>query len=318
MMLRPCSDAVNLQNHYSSNVNDTSPVRIYDPLPLGTNKLKRLGEALGNREPLSEADRELYEDLIRDADARMTAMVTIVQTCIPVFENVLDRLAGAEVVGRVKTLSTLADKLERTPAEKLPAIHDVAGIRIVLKVSVLEQQVFAELMVDYFSKLIEAPRPPMIVNRIESPSHGYRALHIIVWPCGRPVEVQIRTELQHAWAQQQEILGDRWGRESRYGLDVVGESGEEIAFRESVFSQMQELSDMIAAYEQRLAATAFLHIAVDDKQLIEAANVDQTALDNVRREAEESAAELEEMHGLLAELVTVIGGRTMPDQVDAP
>jgi len=42
-------------------------------------------------------------------------------------------------------------------------------------------------------------------------------VHLVVKLDGIPVEVQVRTVLQHAWAQSMERLGDAWGRAIRYG-----------------------------------------------------------------------------------------------------
>jgi ppGpp synthetase/RelA/SpoT-type nucleotidyltranferase len=36
-----------------------------------------------------------------------------------------------------------------------------------------------------------------VIDRREKPSHGYRAVHVIVECGGRMVEIQVRTELQH-------------------------------------------------------------------------------------------------------------------------
>lgn len=60
-------------------------------------------------------------------------------------------------------------------------------------------------------------KPPIVKDRRTTPSHGYRAAHVIVFPEDIPVEIQIRTTSQDKWAQIAESLGDRWGRGLRYG-----------------------------------------------------------------------------------------------------
>jgi hypothetical protein len=47
--------------------------------------------------------------------------------------------------------------------------------------------------------------------------HGYRAVHVIVFPEGAPIEIQVRTEWQHEWAEFFEKLADLVGRGIRYG-----------------------------------------------------------------------------------------------------
>lgn len=60
-------------------------------------------------------------------------------------------------------------------------------------------------------------REPKVKDRRDEPSHGYRAVHVVVTVQDLPVEIQIRTERQDTWAQIVESLGDRWGRQIRYG-----------------------------------------------------------------------------------------------------
>ncbi len=47
--------------------------------------------------------------------------------------------------------------------------------------------------------------------------HGYSAVHVIVFPEGAPVEIQVRTSWQHEWAELFEKLADLIGRGIRYG-----------------------------------------------------------------------------------------------------
>ena len=49
------------------------------------------------------------------------------------------------------------------------------------------------------------------------PSHGYRAVHVIVKVAGFPVEIQVRTPLQNSWAQGTESLADSFDPEIKYG-----------------------------------------------------------------------------------------------------
>jgi ppGpp synthetase/RelA/SpoT-type nucleotidyltranferase len=56
-----------------------------------------------------------------------------------------------------------------------------------------------------------------IVDRRASPSHGYRAVHVIVRVDGKPVEIQVRSLLQHRWAELSEKASDLVDPELKYG-----------------------------------------------------------------------------------------------------
>lgn len=60
-------------------------------------------------------------------------------------------------------------------------------------------------------------RAPKVIDRRIAPMYGYAAVHVIVFPDDAPIEIQVRTEWQHEWAELFEKLADLVGRDIRYG-----------------------------------------------------------------------------------------------------
>lgn len=56
-----------------------------------------------------------------------------------------------------------------------------------------------------------------VADRRAQPSHGYRAVHVIAKVSGLPVEIQVRTSLQHLWAELSEKLSDVVDPSLKYG-----------------------------------------------------------------------------------------------------
>jgi ppGpp synthetase/RelA/SpoT-type nucleotidyltranferase len=172
------------------------------PRPISRTQLDKLGRRLARDEPISDDDYRILQLAAGMYQAEL--------------DSVEERLRdlGFPATTRVKTTGTLVDKLRRTNLS-LSSIQDFAGARIVIDGTRYDQDQTVSRIMDAFQG---CPRAPQIVDRRERPSHGYRAVHVIVYAETVPVEIQVRTKLQDLWAQISEKLGDIWGRGPRYGL----------------------------------------------------------------------------------------------------
>jgi ppGpp synthetase/RelA/SpoT-type nucleotidyltranferase len=118
------------------------------------------------------------------------------------------RELGLEPSVRVKTTISIVEKLKRESI-RLSKLQDIAGCRVVVT-DVVEQDRVVAVILEVFSKAT-------VIDRRQQPSHGYRAVHIIIDIDGRLVEVQIRTELQHLWAVFSETWADALDQSIKYG-----------------------------------------------------------------------------------------------------
>ena len=92
-------------------------------------------------------------------------------------------------------------------------MQDVAGCRIVVS-TVRDQNELVARLNEMFHDL-------RIVDRRATPSHGYRAVHAIAQVDGKPIEIQVRSQLQHLWAEFSESLADSKGQELKYGKGPI-------------------------------------------------------------------------------------------------
>jgi ppGpp synthetase/RelA/SpoT-type nucleotidyltranferase len=171
--------------------------------PLSTAQLERLGKRLiASDGPIDDDLQLLHRLLVVRSDLLKHAIA-----------RVRDGL-GFAPTSRVKNTGTILEKLRRQGGWTLGGMQDLAGMRIVGEFDRRGQ----DAVVDQISVLFAGEaRPPRIIDRRAEPMHGYRAVHVIVFPEGAPIEIQVRTLWQHEWAELFEKLADRVGRAIRYG-----------------------------------------------------------------------------------------------------
>jgi hypothetical protein len=171
--------------------------------PLSTAQLERLGKRLIAETPPSDADLQVLHELLEARSELLDAAIA----------RVKDEL-GLDLTSRVKNTGTILEKLRRQGGWTLGSMQDVAGMRIVGDFDRRGQDVVVDDLAGVFS---DAERPPKVIDWRAKPMHGYRAVHVIVFPGGAPLEIQVRTPWQHEWAEVFEKLADLVGRGIRYG-----------------------------------------------------------------------------------------------------
>jgi ppGpp synthetase/RelA/SpoT-type nucleotidyltranferase len=80
-------------------------------------------------------------------------------------------------------------------------MQDIAACRLVVP-DITRQDHVVTIVKDYFDNV-------RVVDRRENPSHGYRAVQLIIKCSGKIIEVQVRTSLQHLWAEISEKISDK-------------------------------------------------------------------------------------------------------------
>ncbi len=187
----------------------------------------QLGETLKHT-PVSEAS------LIALDEFRLTFGTAIDQV-----RRALNEHCGVQCTLRPsKSTPSIIAKLIRQPTLRLTQIQDIAGLRVIVK-DYAEQDALRD-------KVIALYPDCKIYDRREKPSFGYRAVHLVMKIEGRLVELQIRTELQHAWAQASEKMADIYGHHLKYGASDSNHFQGFISISNSLHSNEQTL---IAANE---------------------------------------------------------------------
>lgn len=143
---------------------------------------------------------------------------------VTVKSRALDVNPNAIVAQRHKRLPTILDKLKRHPSMSVTTMQDLGGCRVVFE-SIREVD-------ELVAVLRDLPRSRNRVKRVydylrDDPGprdSGYRGVHLVYEYGaskkeyhGLQIELQVRTQLQHAWATAVETMDLFSGSELKYG-----------------------------------------------------------------------------------------------------
>lgn len=164
---------------------------------MSKSQIDRLGDRL-RRGNITEADLRLLDAYRRSFSESYEIVV-----------GAIKKELALEPTGRpAKSTTSVSDKLRREHI-RLTQIQDIAGCRLTVT-DIANQDAVVESLKSLFENV-------SIVDRRQQPSHGYRAVHVIPSCHGKLVEIQIRTSLQHLWAELSEKLSDAVDPLIKYG-----------------------------------------------------------------------------------------------------
>ena len=165
-------------------------------MPVSKTQIDRLGDRLKGG-PHTESDLRLLDDYRRSFGEAYEAVVQTI------------RQRGESPTGRLaKSTLSIVEKLRRESL-RLSQMQDIAGCRVVVG-NIVEQERFVASLITDFPEA-------SVIDRRDNPSHGYRAIHIIVEISGKPIEIQVRSSLQHLWAEVSEKSSDVLDPTIKYG-----------------------------------------------------------------------------------------------------
>lgn len=214
---------------------------------LATATVDQLGERL--RKALTVDDLRLLDQYRREFGADYAVVVA----------SIRDALA-LDASGRpAKSTTAIVEKLKRG-SMRLSQMQDIAGCRIIVDDTLVQDAVVTRLATLFPST--------SIMDRRDRPSHGYRAVHIIVRPKKRPVEIQVRTVLQHVWAELSEKAADTFGIEVKYGggrktvREALDRASETVASFERLEMTREQTGDHVAELRNRIETNLLEFLAV--------------------------------------------------------
>jgi ppGpp synthetase/RelA/SpoT-type nucleotidyltranferase len=196
---------------------------------LTRSQVDRLGERL-KQGPISEDDLRLLDEYRLSFRPAYDAVVTAIRGRLQV-----------EVTGRpAKSTTSLVAKLLRESA-RLTQIQDIAGCRIVVADIDEQDRIVAALL--------SAFPGAKVIDRRQHPSHGYTAVHIVPAIREKLVEIQVRSRLQHLWAEFSERLSDSVGTELKYGggptwaVDILNDTSQTVTKFEHLERSLSSMHD---------------------------------------------------------------------------
>lgn len=178
---------------------------------------RMIGKGNGTSEEIQAARDVLSNYRLAHAFPLNAVTVTVRQRALEVNQN-------AVVAERRKRLPTIIDKLKRHPTMSVTTMQDLGGCRVVFE-TVAEVDELVGILVDL-------PRSKNRVKKVYDylrddlgpRNSGYRGVHLVYEYGaskseyhGLRIELQVRTQLQHAWATAVETMDLFSGSELKYG-----------------------------------------------------------------------------------------------------
>lgn len=216
------------------------------PKEISKTQIDRLGDRL--------KEGNITEDDLRLLDQYRLSFTEVYEAVV----GAIRRELSLEPTSRpAKSTTSISEKLRRESV-RLTQIQDIAGCRLVVA-DISTQDATVESLCRLFERVT-------VIDRRQQPSHGYRAVHVVVNHGGKPIEIQVRTSLQQLWAELSEKFADVIDHSIKYGggnesirkllaltsSEVADSEGLEAEFGDKWASYPAEFKKNLDAYRREL------------------------------------------------------------------
>jgi ppGpp synthetase/RelA/SpoT-type nucleotidyltranferase len=115
-----------------------------------------------------------------------------------------------------------------------------------------------------------------VIDRRTLPSNGYRALHIVVGSQGKLIEIQVRTSLQHLWAELSEKYSDvvdpgiKYGKGDETFLVILTGISNNIAGIESIEQDLKATLENLPSTSSEEVRAKLILVKEEARKMLEA------------------------------------------------
>ena len=123
--------------------------------------------------------------------------------------KLFDDQSKFQVTGRLKTIQSIEEKMNRKKENDPTKFDDISGLRIITSDAKSTQEAIRILKSNFKTDMKSGSED----NYIENPKEtGYHAYHVTIIAGGEPHEVQVRTERFNTWAETYHSVykGEAW------------------------------------------------------------------------------------------------------------
>lgn len=242
-----------------------------EPQKIAKKRVRKAGAFLA----AGESENPRYDEALDTVNVWRFVHIEMLREALDVLDSACGNSFSPILVGRIKRLDTIVDKLRANPKHNLDRLGDISGARLIVR---------DDDEVRRLTRVIEGfeGRDIRVINDyIKHPKdNGYRGIHLSYRRDldryglkNMLTEIQVRSQKQHLWATSVELfdtvsgIGLKRGRASsdyvRYFRVVSDLMGEPLDDSKALREELKALEDRLHVLE-RLRATAGSMYAMDD------------------------------------------------------
>jgi putative GTP pyrophosphokinase len=207
---------------------------------------------------------------------------TFGEACDIVVRKIRD-LGESPTARLAKSTLSIVEKLRRESV-RLSQMQDIGGCRVIVA-DILKQNQFVAALGGAFPDAI-------VIDRRENPSYGYRAIHVIAQAAGKPIEIQVRSALQHLWAELSEKASDVIDPAIKYGggpgtwQDLLLVCSQAVAVHEGAEKRLRVACDLSECGMQGELEQLRGEVAYMGSEIIRLMHAGLSGLDDMKRQGQ--------------------------------